>query len=251
MPLPPLKQLRCAKLKEFASSRLGRSLTAVALLLGVAGAVSGIVSGVTGCGRFFISQYVHVTTTSLPDGTVNVSYSQTVAATGGFSPYTWTVSSGTLPDGLSINSTTGAITGIPSTSGPSTFIVTATDQNGDVGTASLTLTIDAGASLTVTTTSLPDGTVGTAYSETVTASGGTPPYTWSLTSGSLPPGLTGTMAGAISGKPTTAGAYPFTAEVTDSADATASANLTITVDAASGAAGGTAPSNAPAEDRGR
>lgn len=227
MPLPPLKQFRRAKLKLSAMPRAGRVLSAVVL-------ATGVVCGIAGCGRFFISQNVHVTTTTLADGVVNVSYSATVAATGGFAPYTWTVTSGSLPDGLQINSTTGAITGIPTTEGQSTFIVTATDQNSDVGTASLTLTIDAGAALAVTTTSLPAGTVGTAYSQTLAASGGTPPYTWSLTSGKLPPGLTGDPAsGVISGTPTTAGTYPFTVEVTDSNSATATGDLSITVDAAS------------------
>jgi hypothetical protein len=69
--------------------------------------------------------------------------------------------------------------------------------------------------LVVTTNSLPGATVGTPYSATLTASGGLPPYTWSIISGSLPPGLSMDSSGNITGTPTTAGTYNFTAQVVD------------------------------------
>ena len=86
------------------------------------------------------------------------------------------------------------------------------------------------AALSVTTTSpLPQGTVGVAYSQTLGATGGASPYTWSVTSGALPGGLTLSRGGTISGTPATAGAYSFTVQVRDSAAATASATFALTI----------------------
>lgn len=89
------------------------------------------------------------------------------------------------------------------------------------------------APLTITTTSLPNGTVGTAYSATLAATGGTPPYTWTE-SGTLPAGLTLSSSGTISGTPTAAGTSSFTIQVKDSASGTASAGLSITVNSSGG-----------------
>jgi len=97
-------------------------------------------------------------------------------------------------------------------------------------------------SLTINTTSLPGGTVGSAYSQTLGASGGTPPYTWSVTSGSLPAGLSlAAASGQISGTPTTAGTASFTIQVKDSANATVAEALSIVIGSAGGG-GGTTPS---------
>ena len=86
-------------------------------------------------------------------------------------------------------STGGTISGTPTAAGSKTFTVRATDSASQSATASLTIVINAPA-LTVTTSSLPGGTVGTPYSQTLAASGGTPPYTWALATGTLPAGLT-------------------------------------------------------------
>lgn len=89
------------------------------------------------------------------------------------------------------------------------------------------------AALSVSTATLPDGTIGVAYSQTLIANGGTSPYTWAVTVGALPAGLT--LAGAtgvISGTPTTAATSTFTVTVTDASSATASQSLSITVAAA-------------------
>jgi Putative Ig domain len=205
-------------------------LCAVALLMSAV-AMGGVVAG---CGKFFINTNVTITTTNPPAAVVGTLYSTTLAASGGFPPYTWAVSTGTLPDELSI-STAGVISGTPSASGMTPITVTATDTDGDVGTANITITVNASATVTVSTTSLPAGTVGTAYSATVMATGGTPPYTWSLASGSLPPGLVPDAdTGNITGTPTKAASYPFTVVATDS-DGVASAPqaLTIVINAAS------------------
>ena len=88
--------------------------------------------------------------------------------------------------------------------------------------------------LCVTSTSVPDGVVGTPYSAPVSAVGGTPPYSWSLVSGSLPPGLALSSTGTISGTPTVAGSFTFTLKVTDSMGASATQVLTITITAPAG-----------------
>ena len=112
--------------------------------------------------------------------------------------------------------------------GPGTTTISAT-----LGTVSgnTTLTVQAAAPLSVTTASLPNGTVGTAYSATLAASGGTAPYTWTLATGSLPVGLTLSSSGAITGTPTASGTSNFTVQATDSANpaATASKGLSINV----------------------
>ncbi|MGD0732538.1 MAG: Ig-like domain repeat protein [Terracidiphilus sp.] len=171
-----------------------------------------------------------VTTASLPSGVVSIAYAQTLTATGGVTPYTWSISSGSLPGGLSLATGTGAISGLPTTPGPSTFTVKVKDSTGSTATQSLTITINA--TLAVTTASLPDGTAGTAYAQTLTATGGVTPYTWSISNGSLPAGLSLTAGtGAISGTPTTAGPSTFTVKVTDSASNTATQILSLTINA--------------------
>ena len=174
-----------------------------------------------------------ITTTSLPAGLVGQAYSATVVATGGTTPYKFSITTGTLPAGLSLNAVTGAITGTPTTTGTSPFTVTVTDSSSPVQTAHANLSITVDPALMITTTSLPGGTIGTAYSATITATGGVIPYTFSITSGSLPNGLslgssTGTISGTPTGPPTTSA---FTVQVADANTPpdTASAQLTITI----------------------
>ena len=180
-----------------------------------------------------VADPLSVTTTSLPGGTVGQAYSQSVTATGGKSPYAWSVTAGSLPPGVTLNASTGAVTGTPTSSGTFNFTVQASDSGNPVRTATKALSISVVAQLVVNTTSLPGGTVGQAYSQTLSASGGTPPYAWSLASGSLPPGLNlAASTGVVSGTPTTAGTYSFTAQVTDGAQ-TATKALSIAVSPAS------------------
>jgi len=174
-----------------------------------------------------------ITTTSLPNGMPNASYSQTLAATGGVTPYSWSVSSGSLPAGLTLNANTGVISGTPSMSGTSSFTVIATDAEIPAQTATQALSITISASgLSVTTTSpLTGATLSTAYSVTVTASGGIQPYSWSVATGStLPAGLTlasGTPSATISGTPTATGTFQFTLNVTDSESPTVTVSATF------------------------
>ena len=180
-----------------------------------------------------------VTTSSLPDGTVGSAYSATLVATGGTSPYSWTLaSSSQLPAGLTLSSS-GQITGTPTASGASSFTVSVSDSasSADTASANLSITVNA-APLSVTTTGLPGGTLGTAYSASLAATGGVPPYSWTWTAASgsqLPAGLTLASSGPITGTPTASGSFSFAVTVSDSASPanTATANLVIVVAATS------------------
>ncbi len=175
---------------------------------------------------------LQITTTSLPSGTDHAPYNTTVNATGGLQPYSWSITAGALPAGLDLNSITGQISGTPSATGAFDFTIAVTDsENPAVETTSnLSITVNAGPPLLLETNSLPEGSGATPYSATLSASGGVPPYTWSITSGSLPAGLAlNASAGTITGKPTSMGTFNLTVKVTDSVSQTATAPLTILV----------------------
>lgn len=179
---------------------------------------------------------VSITTSSpLPDGKVGSSYSQTFHASGGATPYTWSISNGDPPSGLSLGSSSGALTGTPSAAGDFSFTVQVKEKNGGSTTKNFRVTIAASSSkLAITTSSLPNGTAGSAYSQTLTASGGSPSYSWSVTSGALPGGLSlNSSSGTISGTPASSGTFPFTVRVTDKSSATADQSLQITIASAS------------------
>ena len=156
-----------------------------------------------------------MTTATLPDGIVGTAYSQVLAAQGGTPPYTWTLAAGNLPGGLSLNPSSGTLSGTPTGASGGTLGITVTDSLARVATRSLQLNIVL--ALTITTApQLTMATAGTAYSAILAATGGTPSYLWSV-GGTLPPGLIFNVAtGQISGVPTTPGSYTFTVGVTDS-----------------------------------
>jgi uncharacterized repeat protein (TIGR03803 family) len=162
---------------------------------------------------------------------VGVAYASALTATGGVAPYTFSISIGALPPGLSLNSSTGAITGTPTRTGTYNFTAQVVDSKGNTATASCSIVVSPAA----LTLSGPTATaqVGIAYSSVLNAAGGVAPYTFSITGGALPPGLTlNTSTGAITGTPTTVGTYNFTAQVVDSKGNTATASCSIVVTSA-------------------
>jgi hypothetical protein len=177
---------------------------------------------------------LNITTTSLPNGTVNTAYLANLAATGGVTPYSWMITSGALPPGLTL-SATGEIAGTANTAGTFAFAVDAADTElpAQNATAQLSITIDT--RLSIATTSLLSGTLNAPYAQTLTATGGAAPYTWSLASGSLPSGLSLSATGGISGAPTASGTFSFTVRVSDaeSPAQTATQPLSIIVSAVS------------------
>jgi hypothetical protein len=179
-----------------------------------------------------------ITTVSLPGAQVGTPYSVTLTASGGTTPYTWALTSGTLPAGLAFNTATGLLSGTPTATSAGTalsFMVTDAGAPPQTRTATFTLGVSAPTivPLTITTTALPAGKVGQAYSTALAASGGTTPYTWALTSGTLPAGLSfNTATALISGTPTASAAgAALTFRVTDAANPaqTTTANLTLAI----------------------
>jgi hypothetical protein len=175
-------------------------------------------------------------TTALPNATPNANYRATLQALGGVGTLTWSLAKGALPTGLSLSSS-GVITGDPTVSGTSTFTVQVTDSSAVPGgstSAQAQLSLTVVTVVTISTTAFPAGTEGITYLAGINASGGTPPYTWSLSTGSLPPGLMMQPgSGVISGSPTSPGNFTFTVAATDSSPTqqTQTQSLTIAIGA--------------------
>jgi len=171
------------------------------------------------------------TTTALPIGIAGSAYSQTLGATGGTSPYAWKLASGSLPPGLSLSSL-GILFGTPTTPSTSSFIAQIIDSSNPAQTVTVPLSLTITPGLSISTLSLPNAVIGSPYNQPINASGGTTPYLWSLTTSSLPAGLSLSTNGTISGIPTAAGTTNFTVRVIDSTTPTAQSvtqNYTLTV----------------------
>jgi hypothetical protein len=168
---------------------------------------------------------VAITTTTLPNPTVGIPYSAVIQASSGCTPYKWAIASGALPAGVTAkaSSTTTSLDliGTPTTAATDSFTVKVTGCSGYSSEKAYKVVVQSSTSgtLAITTTSLPNGTVGTTYSAVVKASGGCTPYKWAIASGALPAGVTATTASTttslnLSGTPTTAATDSFTVKVT-------------------------------------
>jgi len=192
--------------------------------------------GVTSTVTITIVLPVTFTTVTLPNGSNGVAYNQTIITTGGVAPITYSVGTGKLPAGLTLNNV-GTIIGTPSGTGTSNFTINATDFGTPpltVASPVFTVTINPPPPLSITSTTMANGFTGTAYASSIASSGGVPPLTWSVPPGTLPPGLElNTSSGLISGTPTTAGVTTFFPTVTDSAlppqHASSAAGVTISI----------------------
>ena len=173
-----------------------------------------------------VNPAIAVTTATLPPGVVGIAYQQALAASGGSGTYVWSLASGALPAGLSL-SPAGAISGVPSAPGTSNFVVRAADDAG--GSATLPLGLVINPALTVTTASLPAGTVGTAYQASLAATGGSGGNSWTVSAGTLPAGLSLATDGNLTGTPSTPSTATFTVQVKDTAGVTATKDLSIAV----------------------
>ena len=153
---------------------------------------------------------------NLPNPSVGVAYNQILSAAGGTAPYTFAVTSGTLPLGLTLSSG-GVLSGIPTVAGTSNFTVTATDADLCTGNRAYVMVVNPAGCPTILLqpSSLPNGTAGQIYSQTITASGGLAPYTFAVSAGTLPAGLSLSSAGVLSGVLTAQGTSAFSVTATD------------------------------------
>ena len=174
---------------------------------------------------------ITVNPSSLPNGQIAQAYSQQLSQTGGATPVTWSLSAGSLPGNLTLNPTTGLLSGTPVMAGSFPFTVQVTDANGCTGAQAYTLVISSCPAITVNPGTLPAGASFTAYNQQLTASGGASPYGFTVSAGTLPAGLTLTAGGLLSGTPTVSGAFNFTVRATDSNACFGERAYTLTVTA--------------------
>lgn len=170
------------------------------------------------------------------NATVGSAFSQAFGMSGGATPYTFSlvITAGSMPSGMIFNTATGLLSGTPTSAGTVAFNISAADNTSGSAPAPLvqsyTLTATA-PMLSLSPGSLPSAVLGTIYTQTLTTSGGSTPYTYSL-AGTLPPGIALSSAGVLSGVPTATGDFDFTVTATDSHSFSTSQNYRITINPA-------------------
>ncbi len=175
-----------------------------------------------------------IITSSLPAGNAGVLYNGQLETVNGVGQITYQVVSGSFPPGLAAPDANGVIKGVPTTAGSYTFTVMATDTQSHSTSATFTVVVTSNLAIATTSQTLPNKGVATlneSYSANFTAVNGTAPYTWAVTAGNVPPGMTLGSDGALSGTSTVAGTSNFSVTVTDSSipanSVTQSFNLTV------------------------
>jgi hypothetical protein len=171
-----------------------------------------------------------VSTSTLPKATVGTYYGASLVASSGAPPVHWLVTGGALPPGITLTPGNGALAGTPTNAGTYSFAVMAVDHDGQTGVARTLTEVVAPPALVITTSTLPGGTVGSAYSGQLQATGGAGTHTWSVTAGTLAPGLSlAASTGAIAGTPTAVGSSPVTFQAQDTLGHLATVQVTISV----------------------
>jgi hypothetical protein len=161
-------------------------------------------------------------------GEVGVRYSGAVRAAGGLAPYAWSVASGSLPQGLTLNPATGAITGLPRSAGSSAMTFAVTDAGGQRTTVPATIRI--APRLAISTRSLPRAATGEAYRARLASDGGLVPKTWRLSRGALPRGVSlDRRTGVLSGTPSESGTFRIVVQVSDRLGGRATKAFILTV----------------------
>ena len=174
-----------------------------------------------------------ITTPSISNPVVGLTFTQVLSASGGVTPYRWDISSGFLPPGLSLDPVSGTLAGTVSAANTYTFTVRVTDAL--LTSATQMFTVTATNPINFLTNAVGNGVIGVPYSQQINATGGAPPLTFSLATNpfgtsSLPPGLSLSSTGGITGTPTTAGTYStITVVVTDTLGNSASKTYSITI----------------------
>jgi hypothetical protein len=172
---------------------------------------------------------VEIVTSSIQAAVKDVSFNQQLNAGGGRAPYTWAVTGGSLPSGLSLGAGTGMISGTPTSSGNFSFTITATDADLQTASKSYSITV-AAPPLSVASIPALETLMGLSFNYQLNASGGTAPYTWSATAGALPPGINlNASSGLLSGTATAGGLFIFTVTVRDAASVSAATTIQVKV----------------------
>lgn len=164
----------------------------------------------------------------LPEGSTDAPYTTPLVGSGGTAPYTWSLLSGSLPAGFTLSSS-GILTGLPTEALTTSFTVKLTDAHQLTAEKELHLTVSLSPITITTGSALPYGIRAEPYLQALSAEGGQGPYTWTLGSGSLPPGVQLSASGFLQGKPTTAGNYSFRAQLSDDDDLITSKSFTVEI----------------------
>ncbi|UXN72797.1 Ig-like domain-containing protein [Devosia sp. A8/3-2] len=166
-----------------------------------------------------------ITPPVLPAPMRGVAYSQPLGATGGVAPYSYALATGDLPAGITL-APSGLLSGVPTGEGAYDFTIKVTDTNGQTATMVYTGVLGA---VRLTPETLPDGKAGVPYAQTLTAAGGTAPYSFAVSAGALPAGLALSADGMLSGTPAQSGAFSFTTQASDALGARGTRDYALTI----------------------
>ena len=194
--------------------------------------VDSSIPALTSTAAYSLTVGLGITPTSLAGGTVGDAYYQALTATGGTAPYTWQVTSGSLPVGLTLSSN-GLISGTPTQVESESVTIGVSDASARAKAGNGVFAISISGSLSIPGQSLTNALIGTSYSDQLQASGGRGAIAWSLSSEGLPPGVSLSAAGLLSGTPTGFGSFAFVAEAQDSSSPPQTATVALTLVATS------------------